>query len=121
MRVWNLIRGGDVTAHRRKRITRFSALPLTVGELKVTSTHIIETGVAEYIIESAISAHTLGAATDNNCKFGFVIDLRAGSWQDDWRAGRNYRRREFRKHHRSFRNCHLALSSVVSIIESDAN
>src|ERR1051325_1034037 len=53
MRIAQFIRSDDCRPHRRESVARFSALPLSVGELKVARADIVEAGVAEHVVQSA--------------------------------------------------------------------
>ena len=114
--------GGDNSwPHRRKRIAGFASLPLTVCELKIARADIVEVRIAEHIIEGASGAHIFRPTPDDNGEFRFVINLRTGGRQNNWLTRGDYGGSEFREHDRSFRNRHITFSSVIPIVESDAD
>src|SRR5260370_37098268 len=75
VRVGNYIGGNDCRSPRCKRITGFPPLPLTVRELKIPRTDIVEGGVAEHVFEGAIRADNFSAPPHDNRSFPFVFNF----------------------------------------------
>src|SRR4030095_640535 len=120
MRIGNRITRDDRRPHRRKRIARFPTLPLSVCELEIASTDVVEGCVTEHVVESPTGADVLSPSPDDNRKLSFVIYLHTRWWQHDWLTWRDHCRGKLRKHDRPFGNRHITFGRVVAIVESDA-
>src|SRR5688572_19675785 len=121
MGVGNDVGTDDRLSHRRKRIARLATLPLAVGKLKVAGTDIVEGSVPEHIIVSASCADILCSTSDDHRQFSLIVNLDTRSRQDHWLTWSNHGCSELRKYDRPFRNRHMAFSSVVSVVESNAD
>ena len=65
MRLFYFVARRDEFADRRERVARFAALPLTVGELKITRRNVVEIRVTENVFKRVFFIHVFCAATDD--------------------------------------------------------